>query len=112
MATQKTALQILIYKTKQRIKELNAADAKFCEDRWNMELDYHRRNAAREASNECTGRRQELENHLKELEKLLPVERERLIEARRNGRVNSNNILGQDDETWYQSKYGTHKQAV
>jgi hypothetical protein len=52
-------------KIKQRIKELNAADAAFCEARWDKNNIEHVRNAYREASNKVTFARQELEEILK-----------------------------------------------
>lgn len=48
-----------------RIKELNEADAKACEKRWNMSLPQLERNIWRENSNELHGRRRELEDVLK-----------------------------------------------
>lgn len=46
----------------KRIAELNDADAKFCEMRWDLNRPQLERNLYREASNEVTGRRRELED--------------------------------------------------
>jgi hypothetical protein len=53
---------------KQRIKELNEADAKFCHDRWdNPAADSFLKMLSREESNKVTFARQELETVLKML---------------------------------------------
>jgi len=49
---------------KRRIAELNEADAKFCEDRWDMSKSLNERNLYREQSNSVTMARQELERVL------------------------------------------------
>lgn len=48
----------------QRIKELREADAKFCDDRWDMSKHELVRKMARENSNSVTLARQELEKVL------------------------------------------------
>jgi hypothetical protein len=47
-----------------RIKELNEADAKFCESRWDMAKPKFEREYYRQASNEVHARRMELETVL------------------------------------------------
>lgn len=48
-----------------RIKELKEADARACEKRWDMKRPEFERKVWREASNEITARRHELEDALK-----------------------------------------------
>lgn len=55
---------------KQRIKELNEADAAFCEKRWDMGRPSYERGIYREQSNNVTFARQELDMVLKKLSKL------------------------------------------
>ena len=54
----------------KRIKELRAADAKFCADRWDMSKHELVRKMARENSNSVTLARQELDSALREFNKL------------------------------------------
>lgn len=48
-----------------RIADLKKADATFCDDRWDLSKSPLERFAAREASNEVTARRNELESVLR-----------------------------------------------
>ena len=48
-----------------RIKQLKEADVKACEKRWDMNRSINERGIWREASNELTARRRELEDALK-----------------------------------------------
>lgn len=57
--------QQIIQIIEDRIAELKKIDADFCEVRWDMSKPQFERNSYREASNETTARRHELENTLK-----------------------------------------------
>ena len=58
-------VKILIQK---RIMSLKASDSELCEMRWDMTKSNLERMAARDASNEVTARRHELEDLLKTIE--------------------------------------------
>ncbi len=80
-----TPIQKAIGKIEERIKELRNADAEFCKVRWDESKLPLERRVAREASNEVTAMRHELEEQLKFLTSLLPEEEGVIREAMMEG---------------------------
>jgi hypothetical protein len=64
IATLSNIMEIIEKYLRERIRQLNEADAAFCKDRWDMDKPEMLRKLAREHSNAVTLARQELENCL------------------------------------------------